>query len=72
MNYPNVPSHNNSSEQAIPMAKVKQKKSGGHRSQYGAQRHSVVLSVIETAKKQNMNVFLSIQNLLNGSLVFQG
>ena len=72
MNYKSVPFHNNSSEQAIRMTKVKQKISGGHRSQHGAQRHSVLLSIIETAKKQNMDIFVSIQNLLNGSLVFQG
>ena len=51
MNYKSVPFHNNSSEQAIRMTKVKQKISGGHRSQHGAQRHSVLLSIIETAKK---------------------
>ena len=55
MSFPAVPFHNNGSEQAIRMAKVKQKISGCFRSQRGAERHSILLSIIETAKKQNMN-----------------
>ena len=72
MNYKNVPFHNNSSEQAIRMVKVKQKISGCFRSQHGAKRHSVLLSIIETAKKQNINTLKAIETLLNGSLVFNG
>ena len=66
-----VPFHNNSSERAIRMVKVKQKISGCFRSINGAMRHSVLLSIIETAKKQKMNLLLTIQQLLNGSLQFQ-
>jgi len=71
INYPNVPFHNNSSERAIRMAKVKQKISGCFRSQNGAERYVTLLSIIETAKKQELNVFTSIKNLLAGNLVFQ-
>lgn len=71
MTSPDIPSHNNGSERAIRMAKVKQKISGCFRSQRGAERHAILLSVIETVKKQQMNVFASIQLLLNNSLVFR-
>ena len=71
MTDPEIPFHNNSSERAIRMAKVKQKISGGFRSQRGAQRHSILLSVIETAKKQNMNILEAIQKVFNQSLVFK-
>jgi transposase len=70
MSDPDIPFHNNSSERAIRMAKVKQKISGGFRSQRGAQRHSIILSVIETAKKQNMNILDAIQKVFDQSLVF--
>ena len=65
-----IPYHNNGSERAIRMAKVKQKISGCFRSQRGAQRHSILLSVIQTAKKQNMNTLAAIQALLAGTLSF--
>ncbi len=53
------------------MAKVKQKISGGFRSERGARRHSILLSIIETAKKQNMNILEGIQKVLDQSLVFK-
>lgn len=71
MNDPHTPFHNNSSEGAIRMFKVKQKISGGFRSQHGAVRYSILLSIIETAKKQKMNLLEAIQLLLNGSLSFR-
>ena len=72
MKCPDLPFHNNASERAIRMAKVKQKISGSFRSEHGAERHSVLLSVIETAKKQKMNILRAIQSLLNGELQFAG
>ncbi len=54
------------------MAKVKQKISGGFRSKRGAERHAVLLSIIETAKKQGLNILETIQAALNQSLVFEG
>lgn len=69
---PDIPFHNNGSERAIRMFKIKQKISGGFRSQKGAERHSILLSIIETAKKQKMNALSAIQSLLNKSFVFQG
>ena len=67
-----IPFHNNSSERAIRMAKVKQKISGGFRSRRGAERHAILLSIIETAKKQRLNILSAIQDTLNLSLVFEG
>jgi transposase len=72
MSDPHIPFHNNSSERAIRMAKVKQKISGGFRSRRGAQRHAILLSIIETAKKQRINILSAIQDTLNLSLVFRG
>jgi transposase len=73
MNSPDMPSHNNSSEQAIRQAKIKQKVSGGFRSEAGAKRYAIILSVIETCKKQNLDIFESIQKVITGQpLNFQG
>ena len=72
MKDPDLPFHNNASEQAIRMAKVKQKISGSFRSEHGAKRHSVLLSIIETAKKQNMNILQAIKLLINDNLQFAG
>ena len=70
MNYPDLPAHNNGSERAIRMAKVKQKISGCFRSPHGASRYVNILSVIETAKKHNLHILTAIQHLFSGSLVF--
>jgi len=71
MKYPTIPFHNNDSEKAIRNGKVKQKISGGFRSKEGADRYSILLSVIETCKKQGMNVFYSVKRLLKGEFVFE-
>ncbi len=70
MHHPDVPFHNNGAERAIRMAKVQQKISGGHRSEHGANRQAVLLSVVETAKRNHLNLLDAIKKLLNGSLVF--
>ncbi len=72
MGSPDIPFHNNGSERAIRMSKVKQNISGCFRSVRGAERHAILLSIIETAKKQNLNVLAAIQLLLRNSLVFYG
>ena len=69
---PDIPFHNNDSEKAIRNAKVKQKISGGFRSRKGADRYAVLLSIVETAKKQEFNLLDSIRALLCGRLVFGG
>ena len=74
MSSPDIPPDNNGSERAIRNAKTKQKVSGGYRSMHGAQRQAMLLSVIETAKKQNLNVLETIQKLLAGEevVLFRG
>jgi transposase len=66
MTTPDVPPDNNGSERAIRNAKVKQKVSGGYRSYRGAERQALLLSVIETAKKQGLSVLETIQRLVAG------
>ena len=69
MTTPAMPPDNNGSERAIRNAKVKQKVSGGYRSYRGAERQAALLSVIETAKKQGLNVLETIQKLVAGEAV---
>jgi transposase len=64
MQTPDVPPDNNGSERGIRNARVKQKVSGGYRSQRGAERQAALLSVIETAKKQGLNILETIQGLM--------
>lgn len=52
---PRVPSHNNASEGGIRILKVKQKRSGGFRSQNGAEDFMAIHSVADSAKKTNFS-----------------
>lgn len=52
---PLVPSHNNASEGGIRILKVKQKRSGGFRSQTGAEDFMAIHSVTDTAKKNDFS-----------------
>lgn len=72
MNDPDIPWHNNSSERAIRNAKLHQKISGCFRSAKGAERRSVILSIIETCKKRKMNVLNSLQRIFHGDFSFEG
>src|SRR4030042_6650172 len=67
MNDPDIPWHNNSSERAIRNSKLHQKISGCFRSIKGAKRRSVILSIIETCKKRNLNILDSLQRILQGN-----
>jgi len=69
MTTPDIPPDNNGSERAIRNTKVKEKVSGGYRSLRGAERQALILSVIETAKKQGLNVLTTIQQLVAGETV---
>ncbi len=69
---PVLPFHNNSSEQAIRNAKLHKKISGGFRSERGARRHAVLLSIVETCKKRKMDILSSLKQLFQGTLVFSG
>jgi transposase len=74
MGDPDIPPDNNGSERAVRPAKTKQKVSGCLRSNRGADRHALLLSVIETAKKQDLNVLETIKSLLSGEevVLFKG
>jgi hypothetical protein len=69
MSSQDIPPDNNGSERAIRNCKTKQKVSGGYRSQHGADRQAAILSVIETAKKQELNVLEVIRKLIVGETV---
>ena len=52
---PDVPSHNNASEGGIRIIKVKQKRSGGFRSDQGAEDFMAIHSIADTAKKNQFS-----------------
>lgn len=63
-----VPPTNNDSERGLRNCVVHRKISGGFRSDLGAKAHNIIASIIETAKKQGINIFHALspgsQNLL--------
>ena len=66
-----VPPDNNGSERAIRNAKIHKKISGGFRNELAAQRYAVLMSIIDTAKKQGLKMFDACQRLFKGTLAFQ-
>ncbi|MDP2788342.1 MAG: transposase [Pseudomonadota bacterium] len=62
----NVPFSNNLAEQAVRMPKVKQKISGGFRTQAGLETFCTLRSYLATLHKQGANPFLAL------TLAFQG
>lgn len=63
-----IPFTNNQAERDLRMMKVKQKISGGFRTQEGAEVFIRIRSFISTMKKQKQNVFENIQLALLGQL----
>lgn len=70
MKYKDVPHHNNSSEQAIRSHKIKKKISWCFRSSEWIARHDIILSFIETMKKQDRNILKSLKNALEWKFYF--
>ena len=68
--YPNVPPDNNGSERAIRNIKVKQKVSHQYKSSQGAKDYATLRSIIDTARKRDINEFETIRNIIGGKSVF--
>ena len=60
-----VPHHNNSSEGTIRVLKVKQKVSGGFRTDEGADEFACFLSIAETAKRNGISKFNALYQLIS-------
>jgi transposase len=63
---PLVPFTNNQAEQDLRMMKVKQKISGGFRTEHGAQTFIRIRGFLSTARKQNWNIFSVLSDAVNG------
>ena len=61
----NVPYDNNGSERAIRNVKVKNKISGSFKSEHGATRFAILRSVVDTAIKNNQDVFKALKLVVN-------
>ena len=64
-----VPFTNNQAERDLRPSKVKQKISGGFRTQAGAQVYARLQAVIPTFRKQEIGVFKALRNLFSGKPV---
>jgi transposase len=63
-----IPFTNNQAEQDIRMMKLKQKISGGFRTINGTDIFVKLRTFFSTIRKQNLNIFVSIINAINGKL----
>jgi len=63
----NIPFDNNQAERDIRMLKVKQKVSGGFRTQKGANTFTTIMSYLSTANKHKIDAFTAIKSALKGN-----
>jgi hypothetical protein len=69
---PNVPRGNNGAERGAKEAKRKVRVSGGFRSDKGADNYARSTSVIGTMRKNDMDVFQGLKDILNGETLSFG
>lgn len=65
LDHEGVPHHNNASEAAIRILKVKTKVSGGFRTQNGADEFAVFHSIADTAKRNGKSKFMTLFQLIS-------
>lgn len=63
-----VPFDNNASERCVRFFKNKLKVAGCFRSEEGAHNYAQIASIFSTMKKQNINIYMSINDIFNGIL----
>ena len=68
--YSNVPPDNNGSERAIRNLKVKLKVSQQFKSSQGAKDYATLRSVVDTARKRDMNEFEVLRDIVSGNSIF--
>lgn len=71
MKFKDVPADNNGSERAFRNAKIHRKISGCFRNELAAQRHCVLLSVLETCKKQGFSMLEACRSMVTQELVLR-
>ena len=59
-----MPADNNGSKRDLRSEKVDQQVIGGFCSPSGAERHSIILSVVQTARKQRKNILDRLTELI--------
>jgi transposase-like protein len=68
--HPNIPADNNGSERAIRNLKVKLKVSQQFKSPQGAKDYATLRSIIDTARKRDLNEFEAIRDIIGGKSIF--
>ncbi|MDQ7037323.1 MAG: IS66 family transposase [Anaerolineae bacterium] len=65
-----VPPTNNASEQALRNSVIYRKVTGGFRSDWGAELYANVISILETARRQGLEIFSTLVAILRGHAIF--
>ena len=68
--YPNILADNNGSERAIRNLKVKLKVSQQFKSPQGAKNYATLRSIVDTARKREINEFETTRDIVGGSSIF--